>query len=254
MFSRISHLAPWIDVAVAKLARDEALPPRVKAKKAWDYAHSLLLARWYLRDVTECGQQVRTIARPRIENHGRMIIGDHVVLRSVVVPVELATTPDATLIIGDHCSLNYGVSIGATRWVELGDRVRVGPYAMIIDSEFHSAYQRGVCPPAKPVHIASDVWIGAKASILPGVSIGRGAIVATGAVVTCDVPELTVVAGVPARPIKQLDAARFEPEQPPGSQDTADAADGLPESGERIRCEPNAWVVEPRPRTQQRSG
>ena len=60
---------------------------------------------------------------------------------------------------------------------------------------------------ARPVRIGARVWIGAGARILPGVTIGDGAIVAAGAVVTRDVAPRTIVAGVPARPIKTLEEA-----------------------------------------------
>ena len=56
----------------------------------------------------------------------------------------------------------------------------------------------------KPVVIGDDVWIGANAVILPGVTIGRHCVVAAGAVVTKDVPDNSVVAGVPAKILKQL--------------------------------------------------
>ena len=55
-----------------------------------------------------------------------------------------------------------------------------------------------------PIHIGKNVWIGANATILPGVTIGDGAIVAAGAVVAGDVPENTIVGGVPARVIRPL--------------------------------------------------
>ena len=56
---------------------------------------------------------------------------------------------------------------------------------------------------AKPVRIGAKVWLGARVTICPGVTIGEGAIVGAGAVVTKDVPPRTVVAGVPAKVIKQ---------------------------------------------------
>ena len=55
-----------------------------------------------------------------------------------------------------------------------------------------------------PIHIGRDVWIGANAVILPGITIGDGAVIAAGAVVTKDVPENTVAGGVPARVIKTI--------------------------------------------------
>ena len=57
---------------------------------------------------------------------------------------------------------------------------------------------------AEPITIGANVWIGAAATILPGVSIGAGAVVAAGSVVTHDVPAATLAAGVPARVIRQL--------------------------------------------------
>ena len=58
-----------------------------------------------------------------------------------------------------------------------------------------------------PIHIGKQVWIGANATILPGVTVGDGAVIAAGAVVTRDVPERAVVAGVPARVVKTIEKA-----------------------------------------------
>jgi acetyltransferase-like isoleucine patch superfamily enzyme len=155
------------------------------------------------------GPGVRTLGRPRIENEGFISIGKGTVLRSINVPVELATGPSGQLRIGEEVSLNYGVSIGCLLRVELGDRCRLGPYVMIVDSDFHDFYDRGRRPPPRKVSLAEDVWVGAKASILPGVTIGRGAIVGIGAVVTADVAPFTVVGGVPARLIRTLTPGLF---------------------------------------------
>lgn len=57
---------------------------------------------------------------------------------------------------------------------------------------------------ARPIHIGADCWIGARATILPGVRIGRGVTVAAGAVVTKDVEDQVLVGGVPARVIRKL--------------------------------------------------
>jgi acetyltransferase-like isoleucine patch superfamily enzyme len=194
-----------------KLDRDQqaGLSARRIANKSVRYAKELLLAPLYLRDVDDIGPGVRTLGRPRIENLGYMRLGAGTLLRSVNVPVELATAEGAELCIGALARLNYGVSIGVMGSVTLGDRVRLGPYVMIIDSEFHDVYERDKRAPPRPVVLEDDVWVGAKASVLPGVRIGRGSVVGTGAVVTCDVPPFTIVAGVPAREVKRLDPSRF---------------------------------------------
>lgn len=64
--------------------------------------------------------------------------------------------------------------------------------------DYNSPTYASVC---KPVKIEDYVWIASRATVLPGVTIGKGAVVASGAIVTKDVPPYTVVAGVPARPI-----------------------------------------------------
>lgn len=203
-----------VRTAWEKLQRDKhKLSARVLLRKAYSYAQGVVLARVALASVDEVGEGVRTIGWPRIENFGHMRIGKHTSLRSVNVPLELCTGEGGKLSIGRQCSLNYGVSIGATGSITIGDRTRLGPYVMVVDTDFHDPLRRAQRPPPRPVHIGDDVWIGAKANIMPGVTIGRGAIVGTGAVVTRDVPAFAVVAGVPARVLHTLDAEKFEPEK-----------------------------------------
>jgi maltose O-acetyltransferase len=193
----------------AKVDRDSKLGLLAIVRKGLRYGSELATAPWYLLDADEVGRGVRTLHRPRIDNQGHLRIGRGTLLRSVIVPVELGIGPGATLEIGEDCSLNYGVSVGAMGSVRLGNRVRLGPYAMVIDSDFHDLYDRKTRPPPRPVVLEDDVWIGAKATVLPGVTIGRGSVVGVGSVVNTDVPPFTVVAGVPAKPIKTLDPARF---------------------------------------------
>jgi maltose O-acetyltransferase len=183
--------------------------PRRLAERAVRYSYELAAAKVYLRDVTTVGEGVRCYGRPRIDNQGVMTIGHHTVLRNVVVPVELASGENATLEIGHDCSINYGVSIGCTKHVSIGARCRIGPYTMIIDTQFHDLYDRTKRPPGTPTVIEADVWLGAKVSVMPGVTIGRGSVVATGAVVTKDVPPFSVVGGVPAKVIDSLDPEKF---------------------------------------------
>ena len=95
--------------------------------------------------------------------------------------------------------------------VTIGDRASFGPRVTIVTSSHPNASQiRDVAPVARgPVVIEADAWIGAGAVILPGVRIGRGAVVGANAVVTRDVARLNVVAGQPAKVIRVL----AEPEE-----------------------------------------
>jgi len=106
--------------------------------------------------------------------------------------------------IGKNSSIGQCARLGAVR---IGDNVMMGPDVIIL-SRNHIFGNRLVpmgeqgATEDNPVVISDDVWIAARAIILPGVHIGKGAIVAAGAVVSKDVPEYAIVAGNPARVIK----------------------------------------------------
>ena len=108
--------------------------------------------------------------------------------------------------IGNNVFINYNVTILDTNRVTIGDDVFIAPGAVIspathpVDPEHRAAryYQ------SSPVVIRERAWIGANATVLPGVTIGRNAIVAAGAVVAKDVPDNCIVAGVPAKVIKTI--------------------------------------------------
>lgn len=84
----------------------------------------------------------------------------------------------------------------------IGNDVKISEDVMIRDSDNHAIIREGY-KKTSPITIGNHVWIGARATILKGVAIGDGAIIAAGAVVTKDVPPATLVAGVPAKTIRQ---------------------------------------------------
>lgn len=90
----------------------------------------------------------------------------------------------------------------------IGDRVSIAPRVTLVTSSHPNASRiRAVVPAAHaPVHIEDDVWIGAGAVVLPGVRIGRGAVIGANSVVTRDVEPLNVVVGQPARSVRVLAA------------------------------------------------
>jgi maltose O-acetyltransferase len=110
--------------------------------------------------------------------------------------------PD-NLTLGDRVIIGTKVVIGAHSPVYIGDDVRISRDVLIETAGLDFSTARPPYPHiSRPIHIEADVWIGARAIILGGVTIGRGAVVAAAAVVTADVPPGAVVAGLPARVIK----------------------------------------------------
>jgi acetyltransferase-like isoleucine patch superfamily enzyme len=107
--------------------------------------------------------------------------------------------------IGSQVFINQGCTLMDLGGIEIGDEVMIGPKVNLITSGHAldpSVRRRHIT--AAPIVIERGVWIGAGATILQGVTIGRDAVVAAGAVVTRNVPPLTVVAGVPAKTVKTL--------------------------------------------------
>ena len=105
--------------------------------------------------------------------------------------------------IGIHCTVIGPVCIG--NHVNLAQGITVTALNHNFTDANSMIDEQGIS--TKPVIIDDDVWIGANAVILPGVTIGRHVVVAAGAVVTKDVPPYSLVAGVPARVIKQLEVS-----------------------------------------------
>ena len=107
--------------------------------------------------------------------------------------------------VGKNVFINSGCCFQDQGGIEIGDNVLIGQQVVIatINHDLISQKRANMYP--APVKIGSDVWIGAHATILSGVTIGNGAVIAAGAVVTKDVPENTVVGGVPAKIIKKIE-------------------------------------------------
>lgn len=119
---------------------------------------------------------------------------------------------DPSLKIGCNCRLGEYVHITCANKIVIGDGVLTGRFVLITDnSHGENTLEEMDIPPQKrticskgAVTIGQNVWIGDKVTILPGVCIGDGAIIAAGAVVTENVPNCSVVGGVPARILKYL--------------------------------------------------
>lgn len=105
--------------------------------------------------------------------------------------------------IGAGTFVNYGCFFDGSAPITIGRNVRIGMQALFVTGshESGSIEQRAGAETSSPIVVEDGAWIGARATILPGVTIGRGAIVAAGAVVTRSVDPLVTVAGIPARPV-----------------------------------------------------
>jgi len=147
-----------------------------------------------------------------LEKHARLYangenaqikIGDY----TTIYPYVLLKTNGGKIEIGKGCSVNdYSILYGYGG-ITIGDDVHIAAHTVIIASEHD--YSRLGNPDfskdmlGKGVKIENNVWIGANAVILDGVTIGRGSVIGAGAVVTKDIPPDSIAVGVPARVIKK---------------------------------------------------
>jgi len=164
----------------------------------------------------EAGSGTRFFEPSRVENSGRpratirLGVGCHVHGRLLVF------ARSGEIVIGDHCFFGEGSEIWSGESVRIGHRVFVSHGVNIHDTSSHPRsarlrhiqfarrddpeYERAMREiSTAPVLIGDDAWIGLNAVILKGVTVGRGAIVGAGSVVTENVPEFAMVAGNPAR-------------------------------------------------------
>jgi maltose O-acetyltransferase len=112
------------------------------------------------------------------------------------------------LVIGQQCVFNAGCVFDIEETITIGDGVALGQQVMLLTSthEIGSSERRADFKlRSSPITIGNGCWLGARCTILPGITIGSGAVVAAGAVVNQDVPENALVGGVPARVVKLLE-------------------------------------------------
>jgi len=133
--------------------------------------------------------------------------------RVVISAVGISAEEPARLSIGDFTTIWYGTVISVRHRVEIGRECAISWNCTIIDNDMHQLVEKeGVGRTAENgrnyVVLEDHVWLGAGATVLKGVTIGHDSVVAAGAVVTRDVPPMTLVAGVPARIVRKLDGWR----------------------------------------------
>jgi acetyltransferase-like isoleucine patch superfamily enzyme len=168
----------------------------------------------------KCGKNARFRGVPVVmrADGASIVIGDDVLLNSrpsanvlyLSHPCTIAATkPGASIRIGDGVGIS-GATIVAASGVEIGDHTLIGAETTIVDTDFHpiDPNVRAIHPTAeaasRPIRIGRRVFIGMRALILKGVSIGDDAVVGAGAVVSKDVSSGDIVAGNPARVVGSI--------------------------------------------------
>ncbi|RAP47716.1 MAG: acetyltransferase [Methanosphaera sp. rholeuAM6] len=112
--------------------------------------------------------------------------------------------------LGENVFINAGCKMQDQGGIYIGDKVLIGHNVVFATLNHDENPEiRGALHP-KPIVVGDKTWIGSNSTILSGVTIGKGAIIAAGAVVTKDVPDNTVVGGVPAKLIKKIDIDKQE--------------------------------------------
>jgi acetyltransferase-like isoleucine patch superfamily enzyme len=144
-------------------------------------------------------------------------IGDHSLIQG---DMRLTGTdnPCTLLTIGHYTLITGGLHIDLGAPVSIGHGVRIGHDVSIltVSHAVGTPRLRAGTSYFAPVVIEDGVWLASRCVVLPGVTIGRGAIVAAGAVVTRDVPKHTMVGGVPAHVLRELDSDEETQESVPG--------------------------------------
>lgn len=191
------------------------------------YNHALRLLSWpwirlvFLVSGVAWGRSFRIFGAPILQRHAgsQILLGAGLELRSTRrsnpltphQPCVLSTRrKGARITIGKGCGFTGAVIVAETS-IEIGNRVLLGSNVVIMDTDFHplDASERARGAPTQvslPVRIEDDVFVGTQTLILKGVTIGRGAVVGAGSVVTKDVAPFTIVGGNPAKELGKAPA------------------------------------------------
>ena len=161
-------------------------------------------SRWFLRKVAKVGDKAIVLGRPTVDATD-LEIGDDFKVWSGHRQTLISGW--GRMRIGDRVFVNCGTVLISVLEITIGDDVALANEVYVMDSNSHGVEGR---PHVEaPVRIGDGTWVGARAMILPGVTIGKRVVVAAGSVVTRDVPDDVLVAGNPARVVRPL-------EYPPG--------------------------------------
>ena len=154
---------------------------------------------WTLRKIKSRGRHPVVFGKPIIDASD-LEVGDDFKVWSGPRPTLISGW--GRMRFGDRCFVNVGSTIISVEEIVVGDDVAFANDVYVMDSDSHGV--EGRLHRQAPITIGDGCWIGARAMILPGVTLGKRVLVAAGAVVTRDVPDDCLVAGNPARVVREL--------------------------------------------------
>jgi len=166
-------------------------------RSTWNAAR----ARRWLRACASVGAEPYLVGKPTVDSYrGQLRIGDRFRLGSRPVASHLVAGPGAILHIGNDVSIGYGAAVAAIQHVHIGDGTRIGPFVIIMDTNFHGASgDQSIQHDCRPVRIGDGCRIGSRVTIARGVTIGDGAEILAGSVVSSAIPPGVCAAGGRAR-------------------------------------------------------
>ncbi len=158
---------------------------------------------WFSQKFDSCGYIIVSggMPMPKVIHKGGKLLAENCQFYSGV-RLEIGST--ATLVIGNGTYLNRNTLIICEDRIEIGRNCKIAWDVIIMDSDLHPINESSPIV-NKPVRIEDDVWIGCRSIILKGVTVGYGAVIAAGSVVTKNIPPRTVYGGSPAKLIAELD-------------------------------------------------
>lgn len=187
---------------------------RAERVRSGYYLRRFLLAAKRRHKHLEIEAFVRFNVPVRGDGAGTLVIGKHnsfgfrpcIRLGSGAILIQ-ARHPNAEIFIGEGNAFSNNISIVANERITIGDRCRIGDMVAIWDCDFHELQpetRNRSHGATAPVHIGNNVWLGSRAIVMKGVTIGDNSVIAAMSVVTKSIPPNCIAAGFPARVVRSL--------------------------------------------------
>ena len=184
--------------------------------RAYNYLIRKMVTSWNCMQVKNCGSNVIFFAKSRVKGGRNVTIGNGVIRRGCTIAAQTTYFGQAlepSILIEDGADLGEDCFITASNHIVIGRNSLFGRLVTVADNSHGTTSFEDLCKEPHlravvskgEVVIGKNVWIGDKATILPNVHIGDGAVVGANAVVTKDVPPYSVVGGIPAKVIRQYE-------------------------------------------------